>query len=259
MSYHQNRHHANSRRKYQSIMLHSMRATSFFILLLLSSFCCPAQSIDLDDMPAEIWPPLYYRGSYQRQPHDTSHQQRPTATKWDFGLQNRIESLLCRKLRAANCVMFTKDQKCRIDFELYDSFKIKNVKISSHSEDVRFDQISKDLILHSIGSPELKLEKIQMGKPLKVSSTFHKAGTSRWVVVYVDKRNESAPDRLRPFDYGFKNWDYDSISRPLIDLRRRQLEDEPAPPQPTDRQMIEYKNEFGEKRFKLVPVDRNDQ
>jgi len=222
---------------------------------------------------------------------------RSTFQNWNFGPQFRLESLLCRRLKEAECSAFADDQKCKIDFEICDGTKIQNMKIATPSKDPKFDQLSKDILWAAIDSPELKLDKKRDGKPLAVSSTFYKAGTWRWVVVHFNDDNKPVTTTSQN-SYGFK-LNKDSRYAEFLEFRKRHLLDQKRPvlqvperkapeqvapklqapeqqtpeqqapeqqapeprvpaqhtsPGPAPRQMIEYKNEFGEKRFKWVPV-----
>jgi hypothetical protein len=195
------------------------------------------------DIPAEVGHPSEVMSGWRYKKTTV-----PLTEDWKFGLPFRIESVLCQKFRQANCPSFAENQSCKIEFELVDNAKIKNVKVSRHSKAPAFEILAKNVILASNGSPEIRLPKSQRGTTVSVSSTFYKAETWRWVVVSLDnassvnKSEPRIPDRADPNSY---------------DFRMRQSNPYKRLPWPTDRQVIEYKNEKGETRFKLVPVDNS--
>jgi len=254
--------------------------TSFLLaLLLLSQFQPSVRASDIDEMPAEIWPRNHLRMPAEiSPPHQIGRPPVHHYASWDFGLTFRIESLLCRRFSALDCHGLTGQTTSRMEFKLQDGSKISGVKTSSSGKETRLDSLAKKLILDSSGSPELKLPSSLAGKTISVSSTFHKDGSSRWVDVHIN--NNSKPkthesSRRGSYDqYGPKNRNNDqhgsetrtiddrfrdpfmdqsvdeSPVKPVIDLRIP-LEERNRP----NRQMIEYKNENGEKRIKLIPVD----
>lgn len=215
-------------------MLRFLRAIQ--LVWLLPAFCLPAIAHPFDNFPAETgWLPT--------RPVSRS-KQAPPVTNWDLGHHFRIESLLCRKLNAVDCPTFAEDQHCQIDFALSDVCEISNVKIARPGKVPEFDQLAKRTVFDLNGSPELKLPRSKDGKAKSVSSFFHKAGASRWVTIRFND------------DYRERASIYQTIIEHPNDFRVPPLQNRERPePRPTDRQMLEYKNENGETRFKLVPVD----
>lgn len=226
-------------------------------LLLLSLFHSSSHGYDPDEFPLIRTRPML---RFPAEVRSRSANDKDVATSyrtWDFGFAFRVESLLCRRFSAIDCYGFTGQQVCKIDFKLQDGSKISDVKITNNSNNTGFDSLAKKLILDLSGSPELQFPKSLMGKSITVSSTFHKEGTSRWVDVRLDDGSElEYLYKLRKEKRDASSPRVDSPNKPLIDLRKPPLEEQvPQKPSVPDRQMIEYENENGEKRIKLIPVD----